>query len=57
MRLYYRLGLEYFRAGKMKDAVQAFKKAVSVRPDMAKAHYGLALAYQDQAKQDLLLEV
>jgi Tfp pilus assembly protein PilF len=40
----------------MKEAAQAFKKAVTVRPSMAKAHYGLGLAYQEIGKQDLLLE-
>ena len=50
MRLYYGWDWNTF-ARKMKDAVQAFKKAVSVRPDMAKAHYGLALAYQDQVNR------
>jgi hypothetical protein len=36
--------------------MDAFKKATVLVPDMAKAHYGLALAYQELGKLDLLVQ-
>ena len=38
-----------------KDAADAFKRATLLRPNMAKAHYGLALAYQELGKLDALI--
>jgi len=42
--------------GKFKDAANAFKSATQIRPDLAKAHYGLALAYQELHNQDGVIE-
>jgi hypothetical protein len=36
--------------------MDAFKKAISIIPDMAKAHYGLALAYIELNKMDDMLQ-
>jgi Tfp pilus assembly protein PilF len=42
--------------GHDKDALAAFKKATVLQPSMAKAHYGLALAYQELRQQDGLIQ-
>jgi tetratricopeptide (TPR) repeat protein len=39
-----------------RDAADAFKKAVSLEPRMAKAHYGLGLAYQELGMEKQLIE-
>jgi tetratricopeptide (TPR) repeat protein len=33
--------------GRFRDAADAFKKAIALEPGMAKAHFGLSLAYQE----------
>jgi tetratricopeptide (TPR) repeat protein len=40
---YYNLGLSYVALGKTKDAGDAFRKAVEIKPDYAEAHYNLGL--------------
>jgi tetratricopeptide (TPR) repeat protein len=42
--------------GRFKDAADAFKKATTLEPRMAKAHYGLSLAYQELGNTSALLE-
>ena len=41
---------------RIRDAADAFKKATEIVPTMAKAHYGLALCYQQLGEQTLLLQ-
>jgi tetratricopeptide (TPR) repeat protein len=42
--------------GKFREAADAFKKATALSPQMAKAHYGLSLAYQELGNTNALLE-
>jgi tetratricopeptide (TPR) repeat protein len=42
--------------GRFRDAADAFKKATTLEPRMAKAHYGLSLAYQELGMERQLLE-
>ncbi len=52
------LGVLYLRWGKTDDAIFMLKKAVAIRPDLAKAHHDMGLAYAqkgllDEAEQEL----
>jgi tetratricopeptide (TPR) repeat protein len=40
---YYNLGLSYVALGKSREAADAFKKAVEIKPDYAEANYNLGL--------------
>ena len=55
---YFESGLIALAEGKLQSAVEAFKKAISLDPQLAPAHYRLGLAYQrlgdaELAKQEL----
>ena len=39
------LGMGYGSAGQWQEALDPFKKAVTLKPGLAQAHYGLAVAY------------
>ena len=40
-----RLGMAYEKLGHHKEAVDAYKQSIAIRPDYALAHFGLALAF------------
>lgn len=41
----FRLALAYRGLGEYEKAITAYKHAISINPDFAKAHYGLGLTY------------
>ncbi|HKR23116.1 MAG TPA: tetratricopeptide repeat protein, partial [Pyrinomonadaceae bacterium] len=53
---HYGSGVANFRARRFRDAADAFKKATTLSPQMAKAHYGLSLAYQELGNTQGLLQ-
>ena len=55
--LYNIIGVTNHSSGKAQDAVQAYKKAISIKPDFAEAHNNLGLVLKDQGKLDEALEV
>lgn len=46
------LGGVYFALGRYDDAIDAFKLAVIAKPDLANAHYNLAIAYREKKNFD-----
>ena len=50
------MGFANFRMGRFRDAADAFKKATVLQPRMAKAHYGLSLAYQELGMDKQLID-
>lgn len=42
------LGGVYYALGRFDDAIEAFKLAVLAKPDLANAHYNLAIAYREK---------
>jgi len=45
-------GNDYLQSGKIKEAVQAYEKAVKADPSFPDAHYNLAVAYQQSGAAD-----
>ena len=45
-------GLNYFRTGHYKEAIEEFKKALSLRPEDSKIHYNLGLTYDTMGHLD-----
>lgn len=43
-------GLEYFRAGKIEEAIPFLQKAIQIEPGLAEAHNFLGLAYYNKGK-------
>ncbi len=43
---WFNLGFAYIESGMYKEAIEAFKKAIKLQPDFARAHLGLGSAYQ-----------
>ena len=37
--------LNYGKFGRWQDAIQAYKQAIRIKPDLADAHLGLGMAY------------
>jgi Tfp pilus assembly protein PilF len=52
----YGLALTYFRLRRFREAVVAFKKATKLDPKMAKAHFGLGMAYQELGETNFVME-
>lgn len=46
------LGGVYYSLGKYDDAIDSFKLAVLAKPDLANAHYNLAVAYREKKDYD-----
>lgn len=46
------LGGVYYALGKYDDAIASFKLAVLAKPDLANAHYNLAIAYREKKDYD-----
>jgi tetratricopeptide (TPR) repeat protein len=46
------LGGVYYALGRYDDAIEAFKLAVLAKPDLANAHYNLAIAYREKKNFD-----
>ena len=46
------LGGVYYALGRYDDAIDAFKLAVIAKPDLANAHYNLAIAYREKKNFD-----
>lgn len=43
-------GEEAFRSGRYEEAVEAFKEAINLEPDVGEAHYNLAMAYEELSR-------
>src|SRR3954454_17171797 len=43
----YHRGVELYRAGRYKQAVEAFQQAIRLKPDFAAAHHGLGYVYDE----------
>jgi tetratricopeptide (TPR) repeat protein len=39
------LGVAYENLGRHQEAIESYKQAIRIKPDYAKAHYGLGLVY------------
>lgn len=50
------LGGVYYALGRYDDAIEAFKVAVLAKPDLANAHYNLAIAYREKKNYDQAIE-
>ncbi len=46
-RIFYNLGLAYLRTGDYDKAIKTLEKTVELKPDYEKAHFALALMYED----------
>ena len=44
------LGKLYYATGQVNLAIEEYKKAIALRPDLKIAHYNLAIAHQSQKK-------
>lgn len=55
-KTYYKLGVKYGRAGRYKEAAQAFTRAVRIKPDYADAYFGLGHAYSDLGNWEEAIE-
>ncbi|NEO44225.1 MAG: tetratricopeptide repeat protein [Moorea sp. SIO4A3] len=60
--IYNRRGLEHYRAGELSSAKANYQRAIALHPDNAKAHYNLAVVYEDwlqlkKSKQEYQLAV
>ena len=44
------LGSAAAQTGQIADAIKAFKRVISIKPDFAEAHYNLGIALKDQGK-------
>ena len=42
---YYNLGIVFGNLGKYQEALDAYKRAIKIKPDYAKAHYNLGTVY------------
>jgi tetratricopeptide (TPR) repeat protein len=42
---YIKLGYTYCELGKLKEAMESFKQAIRINPDLANAHFNLGIAY------------
>ena len=42
--------------GKLEEAIEAYNKALSIKPDYADAYYNLGIALQDQSKLEEAIE-
>ena len=54
--LYNILGTSRQQLGKLEEAIDAFKKAVSIKPDYVEAHYNMGNALQEQGKLEEAIE-
>jgi len=50
------LGITYGQLGRYPEAIEAFKRAVSLLPDSANAHFGLGLSYLSVGDKGSALE-
>ena len=46
LTLYYNLGNALKRAGQLEDAINAYKKAISLKPDYASAYNNMEMLYK-----------
>jgi tetratricopeptide (TPR) repeat protein len=42
------LGAAYYNLGRMDEAIEAYKKVITLAPDSIEAHYNLGLVYTDK---------
>jgi tetratricopeptide (TPR) repeat protein len=55
-RTYNNVGIAYSRKGWTEQAIRSFSRALSVRPDYARAHIGLGIAYYEKGWTDRSIE-
>jgi len=46
------IGWAFYKKGDLKNAVENYRKAISMKPDFALAHYNLGIAYRDGKQRD-----
>ena len=56
INLYNILGAANKRLGNLEEAVEAYKKALSIKPDFAEAYYNMGIALTDQGKLERAIE-
>ncbi|MFL2812598.1 MAG: tetratricopeptide repeat-containing sulfotransferase family protein [Paracoccaceae bacterium] len=56
INLYYIIGASNKGLGKLDEAIEAYNKAISLKPDFAEAYYNMGNALQDQGKLDEAIE-
>ena len=47
-----RLGLAYYESGKYEEAIESYKQAIEIDPDLALAHYNLGAVYSESGKYE-----
>jgi tetratricopeptide (TPR) repeat protein len=47
---YYNLGITYAKSGRHQEAIEAYKQAISIKPDYVDAHYSLGVVYYGSGK-------
>lgn len=55
-RIYYNLGLSYWNASRISDAIQAYQSCLAVNPDYFLAHNNLAVAFFHENNFDLAIK-
>src|SRR5437667_428999 len=53
---YYYMGVEHFKSGRYKEAVEAYKRAISLKPDLAEAHNNLGVTYYKMGRDREAIE-
>jgi len=53
---YLDLGVAHGEAGRYQEAIEAFKQAIKLKPDLAEAHYNLGLAYANLGRWKEVIE-
>src|ERR1700682_256594 len=50
------LGVTYYKMGRDRDAIESYKRAISLKPDYAEAYFNLGLAYLAAKNKSAALE-
>ena len=50
------MGIALQEQGKLEEAIEAYNKALSIKPDYAEAYYNMGIALQDQGKLEEAIE-
>ena len=52
----FNLGLSYWKSGRYKKAIDAFNRAIKLKPDFVEAQYGLGIAYGESGRHKEAIE-
>ncbi|MBA3567901.1 MAG: tetratricopeptide repeat protein [Pyrinomonadaceae bacterium] len=50
------MGVAYYKIGRSKEAIESYKRAISLKPDYAGAYFNLGVVYLATKKKDAALE-